>query len=670
LLSFAEISTSLVAWPWQFDFDEGINLNATLQLAQGHNIYRLNGPEGFISAPYPPLLYIVNAPVSWVTGAALWPGRLISLLGTLAIAALIAYIIRRVTGLWGVGLLAGGLWLSLSPVIVWSSLYKQDMPALALALGGMAWAVSRDRRPELGKAQEPAVGSSHRPSSSVLRLSSTSRLYLSALFFALAFYTKQSALAPAAATVTWLLVRDWRAGLRFAGVLAALVAIPYLAANLLLKGGLWEHLVENHSLAWTMNRATRTLRPLLDEYWPLLLWGGGCILASLLLLISRSKPGLGVIKTRLGSANSLLIIYLLWGSASTAAQMGYEGGNYNHLLDALLPLCIMVGLSAGWLWQLMAQSSKFKVQSSNSVVDDENVTHNDWRVFPPLALALLGATLVTQLFTFNDPHTWYRGGWPSEALDADMRNVSRLVAGIPGDVYSENAHLLLSNGKRVIYDDPSTFVPLANLGRWDESAFVQSLRDRRFEVVLLQQGSGRWTPAGLQAFQDNYTVKFRSVVETYEARLDPPVPQYALDCTLSHEEDAVTLQGYALGPGVAQNGVKRGDALHATLYWQPRKKLRHSYATYLHLVNAKGQQVASRDNPVTGATEPTTAWDPGRVITDTATLPIPANLQPGRYKMLTGMYQHVNSGIVPLVPVCKHGQPYGDAVLLGEVEIR
>jgi hypothetical protein len=350
--------------------------------------------------------------------------------------------------------------------------------------------------------------------------------------------------------------------------------------------------------------------------------------------------------------------------------MGYEGGNYNHLLDAMLPLCILVGLSAGWLWQLMAQGPKFKDQSSKSVADDENVTHNDWRVFPPLALALLGATLAAQLFTFNDPHTWYRGGWPSEALDADMRTMSRLVAGIPGDVYSENAHLLLANGKRVIYDDASTFVPLANMGRWDESAFVQSLRDRRFELVLLQQGSGRWTPAGLQAFQDNYTVKFRSVVETYEARLDPPVPQYSLDCTLSREEDTVTLQGYTLGPGVAQNGVRRGDTLHATLYWQPRNKLRHSYATYLHLVNAKGEQVASRDNPATGAIEPTTLWDPSRVVTDTATLPIPANLQPGRYKMITGMYQHVDSKIVPLTPTCKHGQPYGDAVLLGEVEVR
>ena len=676
LLSFAEISISLVAWPWQFDFDEGINLNATLQLAQGHNIYRLNGPEGFISAPYPPLFYIINAPISWVTGAALWPGRLISLLSTLTIAVLAAYIVRRVTGKWGVGLLAGGLWMSLSPVIVWSSLYKQDMPALALALGGMAWAVSEGRRPELGTAQEPAEGSNDRPSSFVLRPSSNSALYLSALFFALAFYTKQSALAPAAATMTWLLVRDWRAGLRFAGVLAAIITIPYLGANLLLKGGLWEHLVENHSLSWTMDRANRTLRRLLAEYWPLLLWGGGCIVSAFFLLVGigrRTADGgrrMMSIRSRIGSAHALLIVYLLWGSASTFAQMGYEGSNYNHLLDVLLPLCMVVGLSAGWLWKLIVQRPKSKVQNRESKFYKNNTPVVMRGAFPTLALALLGATLAAQLFVYDDPHTWYRGGWPGEALDADMKNLSHLVAGLPGDIYSENAHLLLINGKEVIYDDPSTFVPLAKMGRWDESVFVQSLRDRRFEVVLLQQGSDRWTPAALQAFRDNYTVKFRSIVDTYVARLDPPVPQYTLDCTFSDGEEAVTLRGYALGPGVAQSGVRRGDALHATLYWQPEEKLRHSYATYLHLINAKGEQVASRDNPATGATGTTDTWNPGTVVTDTTALPIPANLQPGRYKMLIGMYQQVQSEIVPLTPECKDGQPYGSAVLIGEVEVR
>src|SRR5687768_6683902 len=127
LLLFAQTSGSLLSWPWQFDYDEGINLNATLQLARGYNIYRHNGPEGFLSAPYPPLFYLLNAPITWLTGPQLASGRIFSLIATLAIAVLLAVIVRRITGAWTAGVLAGALWLSLSPVIVWSTLYKQDM---------------------------------------------------------------------------------------------------------------------------------------------------------------------------------------------------------------------------------------------------------------------------------------------------------------------------------------------------------------------------------------------------------------------------------------------------------------------------------------------------------------------------------------------------------------
>ncbi|MDQ6694921.1 MAG: hypothetical protein M3014_10975, partial [Chloroflexota bacterium] len=95
MLVYLQTSVSLLAWPWQFDYTEGINLNDTLQLAAGHNIYRHNGPEGFLSAPYPPIFYILNAPISWFTGSQLWPGRALSVLATLAVATLLVYIVAR-----------------------------------------------------------------------------------------------------------------------------------------------------------------------------------------------------------------------------------------------------------------------------------------------------------------------------------------------------------------------------------------------------------------------------------------------------------------------------------------------------------------------------------------------------------------------------------------------
>src|SRR5688572_21600027 len=221
LWQFVELGATRAVWPWQLDFVEGINLNATLQLAEGRNIYRINGPEEFISAPYTPLYHILTLPFAWLSGPSLTGGRIITLLSTLGIAALLVYIVRGVTRLWWPGLwsicpalVSGALWLSLGPTIVWSTFYKQDITAMMLDLGGLAVIVS---------------GSAGR------------RVYWAALLFALAFFTKQSAITGAAATGIWLLVRDWRLGLRFGLILGAMVLVPFLVGNALLRGGLWEH---------------------------------------------------------------------------------------------------------------------------------------------------------------------------------------------------------------------------------------------------------------------------------------------------------------------------------------------------------------------------------------------------------------------------------------------
>src|SRR6266496_3512824 len=86
LVLWVQIGTTFVAWPWQFDSAEGVNLNATVELAQGHNIYAHNGPNAFISAPYTPLFYLLNVPFTWFTGPSFGVGRAISMLATLAIA--------------------------------------------------------------------------------------------------------------------------------------------------------------------------------------------------------------------------------------------------------------------------------------------------------------------------------------------------------------------------------------------------------------------------------------------------------------------------------------------------------------------------------------------------------------------------------------------------------
>ncbi|MEO6457989.1 MAG: hypothetical protein ABIO92_06910 [Chloroflexia bacterium] len=285
-------------------------------------------------------------------------------------------------------------------------------------------------------------------------------------------------------------------------------------------------------------------------------------------------------------------------------------------------------------------------------------------------LAIGAVLLLLQSVSFTHPNLWYLGGWPSASRDELMNKLSRLIAATPDDIYSEDAYLLLHNGRRVLYDDPSTFVPLAETGGWDDSIFNQSVRDRRFPLVILQRGSARWTAEGRRALEQSYTLKFPDAIDTYEAKLYTATPQFGIQCALSDDGDTIMLAGHSLGPGVSYTGVQPGGALHVALYWQAGGAIKYNYASYVHVVNDKGEKVAGRDNPRTAAQQPTSEWQPGATVIDPNSLPIPADVPPGTYKLIAGMYRVEGGGLKALSTTCSSGATYGEAVLLGEVEVK
>jgi hypothetical protein len=636
LLTFAQVTTTFLAWPWQFDYTEGVNLSATVQLALGRNIYGHNGPESFVSAPYTPLFYILTAPVSWLTGPSLWFGRALSLAATLVIACLLAYAVRRATRNWLGGILAGALWLSLSPVIVWAALYTQHILALMFGLAGLVWAM---RYPE-GR-----------------------RVYVAAGLMSLAFFTKQSAFDAAGAVVVWLLLLDWRRGLRFGLALALAVGLPFLGANLLLKGGLWEHAFGNQALPWNARRFGRLLDRLWGEYWPLFGLGIAGVIGTVAARLPASRKWLPQASREWG----LTVLYFVFALASVLARLGRDGANYNHMIDVLLPACLLAGLAAGYLVERTVDGGRWTVEGAAGEGERDNTKG---RVGSAMALVGLSGLLVVQAFLLADPRTWYLGGWPSAELDRQMRSLSKVVRETPGDIYSEDAYLALSNGRRVYYDDAFMFVGLANQGRWDESVFVRSLRDRRFSLVLLQTDSTRFTPAARKAFEENYDLKFSDLISTYAPKATPVEPQYALACTLAEGDDEVALKGYSLPPGVGWHGIAPGEVLRVTLYWQAARPPSNNYATYVHMLNEHNEVVAAVDNPQTGASKPTTEWEAGKLITDTVSLPLKPDVPAGRYKLIAGMYGVNGGAIEALSPACDGGELFGDGVSLGFVEVR
>ena len=179
---------------------EGAVVAGALRLARGEPLYLDLAKGPYITAMYGPLIYAVLGAVVKVTHSGVWgayfAGRLLSLLAALACAGLVVHLSQRHGAARSTAWMAGGLFLA-SPLILpvaYSS--RSDVPALALALAGVALYV---------------------------RFAGSARRYLAAAPLVAAAYTKQTALAAVAAiALTLLLERKPRAAVAF----VAAVAVP------------------------------------------------------------------------------------------------------------------------------------------------------------------------------------------------------------------------------------------------------------------------------------------------------------------------------------------------------------------------------------------------------------------------------------------------------------
>jgi hypothetical protein len=61
------------------------------------------------------------------------------------------------------------------------------------------------------------------------------------------------------------------------------------------------------------------------------------------------------------------------------------------------------------------------------------------------------------------------------------------------------------------------------------------------------------------------------------------------------------------------------------------------------LVDESGVPLAQNDRQPLGGFYPTSAWEPGAQVAETYQLDIPADLAPGRYRVVTGLYDPVKN---------------------------
>jgi hypothetical protein len=84
--------------------------------------------------------------------------------------------------------------------------------------------------------------------------------------------------------------------------------------------------------------------------------------------------------------------------------------------------------------------------------------------------------------------------------------------------------------------------------------------------------------------------------------------------------------------------VQPGDILPVALQWQAIQRIPADYFVFVHLVDQDGNRVAQSDGQPAIWTRPTSSWAPGELIEDRHALLLPADLAPGDYTLIVGLY--------------------------------
>ncbi|HYP39226.1 MAG TPA: DUF2723 domain-containing protein, partial [Chloroflexia bacterium] len=128
----------------------------------------------------------------------------------------------------------------------------------------------------------------------------------------------------------------------------------------------------------------------------------------------------------------------------------------------------------------------------------------------------------------------------------------------------------------------------------------------------------------------------------------------------------IVLEGYTIRPD--PGALHAGDLLQLTLYWRATERIHERYVVFNHVIDELGNKIGQSDGEPQLGAQPTTGWQVGEIITDTYTISLDPQAQPGTYRLMTGLYTRL--GNTRLEAFSEDGRQLGDYPQLTEITIR
>jgi uncharacterized membrane protein len=150
--------------------------------------------------------------------------------------------------------------------------------------------------------------------------------------------------------------------------------------------------------------------------------------------------------------------------------------------------------------------------------------------------------------------------------------------------------------------------------------------------------------SGLQTWQarlKGQTVTLTSIrILDRERQFHLPTITYPLRATVGRQ---ASLMGYDLDLSRAHPGGQ----LNLTLHWQANGPMVRPFKVFTHLVDDHNKVWAQHDAPPGGGCCPANTWAEGEVIMDEHPITLDADLPPGTYYLVTGMYDEGTASRLP-----------------------
>ncbi len=164
---------------------------------------------------------------------------------------------------------------------------------------------------------------------------------------------------------------------------------------------------------------------------------------------------------------------------------------------------------------------------------------------------------------------------------------------------------------------------------WPAVRIPANIPDGQYGVKLVAARSNRFLGADWLPFDTTVASLGQITVKNRVRVMAPPLVENPLEATFDRK---IKLLGYELTRDVTTRGVR------VTLYWKAVAQVDALYTVFVHVLDGKGDIIATGDAMPGNGDFPTTGWIENEFITDAHGLTLPPDLPAGGYPIEIGLY--------------------------------